>query len=96
MTDEGLEAHLKNTLTTIFRMSSKATCLLLCSNGKPIDGTSTLSMLPRGLDGVVDPELRVYGTENIRVVDLSIVPLNIGAHTQCTSDTSVPRADADI
>lgn len=39
-------------------------------------------MLPRELDGVVDPNLRVYGTKNIRVVDLSVVPLHIAAHTQ--------------
>lgn len=43
-------------------------------------------MLPREHGGVVDPRLRVYGTENIRVVDLSIVPLNVGAHNQCMSD----------
>lgn len=39
-------------------------------------------MLARELDGVVDPKLRVYGTKNIRVVDLSVVPLHIAAHTQ--------------
>lgn len=39
-------------------------------------------MLPRSQNGVVDPELVVYGTENIRVVDLSIIPLHIAAHTQ--------------
>lgn len=43
-------------------------------------------MLPRELDGVVDPKLRVYGTKNIRVVDLSIVPLHIAAHTQGKND----------
>ena len=32
--------------------------------------------------GVVDPTLKVYGTANVRVVDLSIVPLHIAAHTQ--------------
>lgn len=42
-------------------------------------------MLPREHGGVVDPKLRVYGTENIRVVDLSIVPLSVGAHCQCMS-----------
>ncbi|KLO04946.1 GMC oxidoreductase [Schizopora paradoxa] len=47
----------------------------------------TASMLPRELDGVVDPKLRVYGTKNIRVVDLSIVPLHIASHTQATAYT---------
>ncbi|KAH8111799.1 GMC oxidoreductase, partial [Phellopilus nigrolimitatus] len=42
--------------------------------------TSTLSMVPREHNGVVDSKLRVYGTKNVRVVDLSIVPLNVAAH----------------
>lgn len=42
-------------------------------------------MLPREKNGVVDPELRVYGTRNLRVADLSIVPLEIAAHTQATA-----------
>ncbi|KAJ8087636.1 hypothetical protein PM082_006469 [Marasmius tenuissimus] len=41
-------------------------------------------MLPREKNGVVDTHLKVYGTTNIRVVDLSIVPLHISAHTQAT------------
>lgn len=39
-------------------------------------------MLPRDKGGVVDPELKVYGTQNIRVADLSVVPLHMSAHTQ--------------
>ncbi|KAJ7635378.1 GMC oxidoreductase-domain-containing protein [Roridomyces roridus] len=42
------------------------------------------SMLPRENQGVVDPELKVYGTTNVRVVDLSILPLHTGAHPQAT------------
>ncbi|KAL0567531.1 hypothetical protein V5O48_014466 [Marasmius crinis-equi] len=42
------------------------------------------SMLPREKNGVVDTHLKVYGTKNIRVVDLSIVPLHFAAHTQAT------------
>lgn len=42
------------------------------------------SMLPREKNGVVDSELRVYGTKNLRVADLSIAPLEVAAHTQAT------------
>ncbi|KAI0739119.1 GMC oxidoreductase [Daedaleopsis nitida] len=40
------------------------------------------SMLPRDKGGVVDAELRVYGTKGLRVVDLSVVPLAPASHTQ--------------
>jgi len=43
------------------------------------------SMLPRDKNGVVDSKLKVYGTTNLRVVDLSIIPLHIAAHTQATA-----------
>ncbi|KAF9070237.1 glucose-methanol-choline oxidoreductase, partial [Rhodocollybia butyracea] len=42
------------------------------------------AMLPREKGGVVSPELKVYGTDNIRVVDLSILPLQISAHPMST------------
>ncbi|KAH7925221.1 alcohol oxidase [Leucogyrophana mollusca] len=44
--------------------------------------TGTLSMLPSNQNGVVDHELRVYGTKNIRVADLSVAPMQISSHTQ--------------
>lgn len=43
------------------------------------------SMLPREDGGVVDPNLKVYGTKNLRVVDLSIVPIHVAAHMQATA-----------
>ncbi|KAJ4483816.1 hypothetical protein J3R30DRAFT_3837937 [Lentinula aciculospora] len=55
----------------------------------------TLSMLPKDQNGVVDPSLKVYGTKNIRVVDLSVVPLQIAAHTQATAYIIAEQA-ADI
>lgn len=40
------------------------------------------SLLPKESNGVVDTNLKVYGTKNLRVVDLSVLPLLISAHTQ--------------
>lgn len=45
----------------------------------------TCSMLPRDQGGVVDTSLLVYGTANIRVVDSSIIPLHMSAHTMGTT-----------
>jgi choline dehydrogenase-like flavoprotein len=45
----------------------------------------TCSMLPRDSGGVVDTRLIVYGTGNIRVVDSSIIPLHMSAHTMGTT-----------
>ncbi|KAI0321917.1 GMC oxidoreductase [Amylostereum chailletii] len=44
--------------------------------------SSSCSMLPKDKGGVVDNELKVYGTKGLRVVDLSVVPLIPSAHTQ--------------
>ncbi|KAK7459587.1 hypothetical protein VKT23_009568 [Stygiomarasmius scandens] len=40
----------------------------------------TAAMLPRAQNGVVDSDLKVYGTSNLRVVDASIFPIHIAAH----------------
>ncbi|KAK7459586.1 hypothetical protein VKT23_009567 [Stygiomarasmius scandens] len=42
----------------------------------------TASMLPREDFGVVDNSLKVYGTSNLRVVDASVIPINVGTHPQ--------------
>ena len=39
-------------------------------------------MMPRELGGVVDAKLKVYGTKNLRVMDLSVLPLQVSVHTQ--------------
>ncbi|TCD65746.1 hypothetical protein EIP91_002230 [Steccherinum ochraceum] len=42
------------------------------------------SMLPKERGGVVDTDMKVYGTENLRVVDLSVLPILPAAHTLAT------------
>lgn len=41
----------------------------------------TCAMLPKSMGGVVDNNFRVYGTKNVRVVDLSVVSLQVAGHS---------------
>ncbi|KAF7363189.1 hypothetical protein MVEN_00671500 [Mycena venus] len=45
----------------------------------------TCAMKPRDQMGVVDPQLNVYGVKNLKIADLSIAPLNVGANTYNTA-----------
>ncbi|KII86080.1 hypothetical protein PLICRDRAFT_31568 [Plicaturopsis crispa FD-325 SS-3] len=40
----------------------------------------TCAMLPQDQGGVVDPNLKVYGLANVRVIDASIFPISFAAH----------------
>ncbi|KAK1700021.1 GMC oxidoreductase-domain-containing protein [Colletotrichum godetiae] len=67
---------------------------------KPLVGTEyhpsgTTSMMPIELGGVVDAELMVYGTCNLRIVDAGIMPLVPGAHIQAAVYAVAEKA-ADI
>lgn len=45
---------------------------------------ATAAMMRRDLGGVVDAHLIVYDTANVRVVDASIMPLQVSAHLSST------------
>lgn len=55
----------------------------------------TTVMLPKSAGGVVSPELVVYGTSNVRVVDSSIFPYQVNGHPSSTVYAVAERA-ADI
>lgn len=49
-------------------------------------------MMPRDMGGVVDSNLVVYGTNNVRVVDASILPLQVCGHLVSTLYAVAERA----
>lgn len=57
--------------------------------------TSTTAMLPRDLGGVVDTNLTVYGTSNLRIVDTGVYPMVPGAHLQAVAYAVAEKA-ADL
>jgi choline dehydrogenase-like flavoprotein len=52
-------------------------------------------MLPRELGGVVNPQLLVYGTDNVRVIDASVLPMQVSGHLTSILYAVAERA-ADI
>lgn len=44
--------------------------------------SGTCAMMPKENGGVVSPRLKVHGTKNLRIVDMSITPVLMGSHTQ--------------
>ncbi|KAJ7461927.1 hypothetical protein FB451DRAFT_475524 [Mycena latifolia] len=65
------------------------------NSGTEYHPSGTNSMLPLEYGGVVNTSLVVYGTTNLRVVDVSIVPISPAAHTMGTAYGVAERA-ADL
>lgn len=78
-TDEQIEEAIR---TSLYRPANAHPCC-------------TAAMMPLELGGVVDPQLRVYGVQGLRIVDASILPLIPSAHTQETMYAVAEKA-ADI
>ncbi|TFY83365.1 hypothetical protein EWM64_g650 [Hericium alpestre] len=79
----------KNASDAELREHVKNTC------GPAFHPLGTAAMLPREDGGVVDSKLKVYGTSNLRVVDCSILPMEISCHIQSTAYALAEKA-ADI
>ncbi|KAJ5115996.1 hypothetical protein N7456_000344 [Penicillium angulare] len=59
------------------------------SNFHPV---GTASMMPRDKGGVVNAQLKVYGTKNVRVIDASVVPFQLCGHLTSTLYAVAERA----
>ncbi|KAK8115494.1 hypothetical protein PG984_011996 [Apiospora sp. TS-2023a] len=55
----------------------------------------TCKMLPREQGGVVDPELGVYGTQGLKIADMSIAPRNVSGNT-CDTALTIGEKAADL
>lgn len=62
------------------------------SNFHPV---ATAAMMPREVGGVVDSNLKVYGTANVRVIDASVLPFQVCGHLVSTLYAVAERA-ADL
>lgn len=52
-------------------------------------------MIPQSMGGVVNERLRMYGTSNVRVVDASVFPFQLGGHL-VSSVYAVAQRAADL
>lgn len=52
----------------------------------------TASMMPASVGGVVSPSLKVYGVENVRVIDASVIPFQVAGHLTSTLFAVAERA----
>ncbi|EFQ25209.1 GMC oxidoreductase [Colletotrichum graminicola] len=89
---EAVEVVPENNITSVEAISEAIRNSLYASLAHP-SGTASMQPLEHG--GVVDPSLRVYGVEGLRIVDSSIIPLIPACHLQSTMYAVAEKA-ADI
>jgi choline dehydrogenase-like flavoprotein len=66
--------------------------LLTLSDRSNYHYISTAAMMAQDLGGVVDTNLSVYGVDNVRVVDASVIPFQVCGHLTATIYAIAERA----
>lgn len=59
-------------------------------------GVGTAGMRRRDWGGVVDPKFRVYGTRGLRVVDASVIPMEVNGNPTSTIYALAKKAAEDV
>lgn len=80
---------MRENLSGLLNKQEKLTVFLVVPNYHPI---GTAAMMSRDLGGVVNKDLRLYGASNVRVVDASILPLQMSGHPTATLYAVAERA----
>lgn len=93
--DEGWSSFIKSKCTSSLSLSSSKRQIVTSADRSNFHPVGTASMMPRELGGVVDTSLKVYGTSNVRVVDASVLPMQVCGHLASTVYAVAERA-ADI
>jgi choline dehydrogenase len=65
---------------------------LVGSSSSNSHAIGTAAMMAKELGGVVDSNLKVYGTKNVRVVDASVLPMQFSGHLTATIYAVADRA----
>ncbi len=84
--DEAIDDFHHRTMGTTWHSVRESLFLLEEEEGMLIPSKlGTCAMKPRSQNGVVDARLNVYGTEGLKVADMSIAPSNVGSNTYNTA-----------
>ncbi|KAG6364987.1 hypothetical protein INS49_006592 [Diaporthe citri] len=82
--------------TLSFDAAAQWTAYVKGNMANAMHAIGTCAMLPRDLGGVVDARVKVHGTKNVRVVDASIIPMQLSGHTMGPVYAVAERAAALI